>query len=52
MVTVYLIKYHAMNTYGEWRYSSTIRVLGTRWRSVVSVTPWAFTLGERALGTR
>jgi hypothetical protein len=32
---------------GEWRYSSTILVLGTRWRWVVSfTTPW-----EKALGT-
>jgi hypothetical protein len=28
-----------MKTYGEWRYSSTILDLGTRWRWVVSFTP-------------
>jgi hypothetical protein len=28
-----------MNTYGEWRHSSTIPDLGTRWRWVVSFTP-------------
>jgi hypothetical protein len=26
---------------GEWRYSSTILDLGTRWRWVVSFTPWS-----------
>jgi hypothetical protein len=33
------VKHHAMKTYGEWRYGSTILDLGTRWRSVVSFTP-------------
>jgi hypothetical protein len=28
-----------MKTYGEWRYSSTIRDLGTSWRWAVSFTP-------------
>jgi hypothetical protein len=28
---------------GEWRYSSTILELGTRWRLVVSFTHWRFT---------
>jgi hypothetical protein len=28
-----------MKKNGEWRYSSTIRALGTRWRRVVIVTP-------------
>jgi hypothetical protein len=28
----YVIKYYAMKTYGEWRYSSTILNLGTGWR--------------------
>jgi hypothetical protein len=34
----------------EFRYSSTIFYLGTRWRGVVSFTLRRFTLGERALG--
>jgi hypothetical protein len=39
--SVYLInKAHAIRTYGEWRYSSTILVLGIRYRWVVSFTPW------------
>jgi hypothetical protein len=35
----YLIRHHAMKTYGEWKYSSTILDLGTRWRQVISFTP-------------
>jgi hypothetical protein len=31
-----MLKHHAMKTYGEWRYSSSILDLGTRWRCVVS----------------
>jgi hypothetical protein len=34
-----VIKHHAMKTYGEWSYSSTILDLGTRWRRAVSFTP-------------
>jgi hypothetical protein len=41
-----LIKHHAIKTYGEWGYSSTILDLGTRWRWVVGLTP-----GRTALGT-
>jgi hypothetical protein len=26
------MKHHALKTYGEWRYSSTILDMGTRWR--------------------
>jgi hypothetical protein len=35
---------------GEWRYSSIILDLGSRWRRVVSFTPCRFTPGERAPG--
>jgi hypothetical protein len=31
-LTLCLIKYYAMKTYGEWSYSSTILDLGTKWR--------------------
>jgi hypothetical protein len=34
-----LIKHHDKKTYGGWRYSSTIFVLGIRWRWLVSFTP-------------
>jgi hypothetical protein len=34
-----LLKHCVMKTYGEWRYSSTILDLGTRWRWMVSITP-------------
>jgi hypothetical protein len=33
-----IIKYHAIKTYGEWRYSTTIPDLGTRWRGVDNFT--------------
>jgi hypothetical protein len=35
---VQLMKLHAMRTYGEWRYSSTILDLDSRWMWVVSFT--------------
>jgi hypothetical protein len=35
---------------GEWRYSSTILDLGTRWRRVVRVTPRLLFLREVAPG--
>jgi hypothetical protein len=37
-----------MKTYGEWRYSSTILILGTGYRREVSFTPLLFYLRERA----
>jgi hypothetical protein len=36
---LYVIKYYAMKAYGEWRYSSIILELGTRWRWMVNFTP-------------
>jgi hypothetical protein len=38
-VSLCLSKHHAMKTYGEWKYSSTILDIGTRWRWVVSFMP-------------
>jgi hypothetical protein len=47
----YVIKHHAVNTYGgEWRYSSTILDLCTRWRWSAS-RPGPFAPGDRAPGT-
>jgi hypothetical protein len=40
-----------MKMYGEWRYSSTILNLGTRWMWVVSFTPRPFYLLKTGLGT-
>jgi hypothetical protein len=41
-----------METYREWRYSSIIINLGTRWRWMVSFTPPAVLPQEKAPGTR
>jgi hypothetical protein len=43
-----LITYRAKKMYGEWRYSSTILVLGTSWRRALS--PGSFISGEREVG--
>jgi hypothetical protein len=32
IVLNFAVKHHTMKEYGEWRYSSTILDLGTRWR--------------------
>jgi hypothetical protein len=37
-----------MKTNGEWGYSAVILGLGTRWRRLVSFTPWLLYSGERA----
>jgi hypothetical protein len=38
-----------MKTHTEWRYSSTILDLGTRWRWVVNFMPWPLTTQENCL---
>jgi hypothetical protein len=38
-----------MNTYREWRYSSTILDVGTRWRRTVSFTPLPLYLRGKSL---
>jgi hypothetical protein len=45
MLSLGLIKHHAMKIYVGWRYSSTILDLGTRWRLVVIFTPCHVTHG-------
>jgi hypothetical protein len=36
-MSLYLIKYHDMKAYGEWRYSNTINDFGTSWSGKLHV---------------
>jgi hypothetical protein len=45
------MKHYAMKPFGEWRCSSTILDLSTRWRSVVSFTLWTLYLEKEVPGT-